>query len=182
MLASTLACTTAADALVNYSGYVPQRLSVDSPSPRWEFLLTCPIESHLSIRIHIWFYQGNVRANHACKLPIAPMGIPADLPNRLSSFNLDRYLILSGKCTCLSRLQTSHGHRPNGKTADTLARLTLAQLRTLRSTTECTCRRDLEKFPSPRWENALLTCPIRFSSFMMGAASIYQPGVRAICA
>ena len=42
------------------------------PSPRWEFLLTCPIDSHLSIRIDIWFYQANVRACHACKLPIAP--------------------------------------------------------------------------------------------------------------
>ena len=31
-------------------------------------------------------------------------------------------------------------------------------------------------------KNALLTCPIRFSSFMMGAASNYQSGVRAICA
>ena len=39
------------------------------------------------------------------KVPIAPMGIPADLPNRLSSFNLDRYLVLSGKCTCQPRLQ-----------------------------------------------------------------------------
>ena len=44
------------------------------PSPRWEFMLTCPIDSHLSIRIDIWFYQANVRASHACKLPIAPMG------------------------------------------------------------------------------------------------------------
>ena len=44
------------------------------PSPRWEFLLTCPIDSHLSIRIDTWFYQANVRACHACKLPIAPMG------------------------------------------------------------------------------------------------------------
>ena len=36
----------------------------------------------------------------------------------------------------------------------TLAQL-LAQLRlTLWSTTVCTCRRDLQKFPSPRWENA----------------------------
>jgi hypothetical protein len=44
------------------------------PSPRWEFLLTCPIDSHLSIRVDIWFYQGYVRASNACKLPIAPMG------------------------------------------------------------------------------------------------------------
>ncbi|KOO53332.1 hypothetical protein Ctob_016402 [Chrysochromulina tobinii] len=29
-------------------------------------------------------------------------------------------------------------------------------------------RSDLQNFPSPRWENALLTCPFRFSSFMMG--------------
>ncbi len=31
-------------------------------------------KSHLSIRIHLWFYQGYVRASHACKLHIAPMG------------------------------------------------------------------------------------------------------------
>ncbi len=37
-------------------------------------------------------------------------------------------------------------------------------------------------FPSPRWENALLTCPFLFSSCTMGAASNYQAGVRAICA
>jgi hypothetical protein len=33
---------------------------------RWEFLLTCPIDSHLSIGI---FYQSGVRASHACKTP-----------------------------------------------------------------------------------------------------------------
>jgi hypothetical protein len=43
-------------------------------------------------------------------------------------------------------------------------------------------RPHLQKFPSPRWGNALLTCAFRFSSFMMGAASISQGGVRAICA
>ena len=48
------------------------------------------------------------------------------------------------------------------------------------------CRRCVpqrpRKFPSPRWENTLLTCPFRISSLMTGAASIYQSGVRAICA
>jgi hypothetical protein len=34
----------------------------------------------------------------------------------------------------------------------------------------------------PDGKSALLTCPFRFSSFMMGVASIYQFGVRAICA
>ena len=69
---------------------------------------------------------------------------------------------------------------PMGKLLTCLPRLTLVQL--LRSTTGGACHRDLAKFPSPRWENALLTCPFRFSSFMMGAASNYQYGVRAICA
>jgi hypothetical protein len=36
-----------------------------------------------------------------------------------------------------------------GKLLTCLPRLTLAQLRTLRSTTACTCHRDLEIFPSP---------------------------------
>ncbi len=74
MLASTHACTTTHDSLVNFSGSACHRDLVHSPSPRWEFLLTCPIDSHLSIGIDLWFYQGGVRASHACKLPIAPMG------------------------------------------------------------------------------------------------------------
>ena len=40
-------------------------------------------------------------------------------------------------------------HRPDGKIADVLARFTLAQLRTLRSTTGCVCHRNLENFPAP---------------------------------
>ena len=41
-------------------------------------------------------------------------------------------------------------------------------------------RAHVQKFPAPRWEIALFTCPVRFSSLMTGAASIYQNGVRAI--
>jgi hypothetical protein len=41
MLAWTLACTTAADALANYRRYVPQRPRI-FPSPPWEPWLTCP--------------------------------------------------------------------------------------------------------------------------------------------
>ena len=47
-------------------------------------------------------------------------------------------------------------HRPMGKMLMCLPRLTLAQLRTLRSTTGCTCSRELEKFPTPRWETHVL--------------------------
>ena len=39
-LASTLGCTTAADALINYSGCVPQR-PVTTPSPSWETHMFC---------------------------------------------------------------------------------------------------------------------------------------------
>jgi len=42
---------------------------------------------------------------------------------------------------------------PMGELLTRLPRLTLAPLQTLRSTTVGTCRRDLEKFPSPRWES-----------------------------
>ena len=43
-----------------------------------------------------------------------------------------------------------------GKLLTRLPRLTLAQLRTLWSTTECTCCRDLANFPSPPWETHVL--------------------------
>ena len=103
------------------------------PSPLWEFLLTCPIDSHLSIRIDIWFYQGYVRASHTCKLPIAPMG---------------KWL------TCLPRL-------------------TLAQLRTLLSTTVGTCHRDLENFPSPRWDfHMFCACACRAAVSLSTAARL----------
>ena len=45
---------------------------------------------------------------------------------------------------------------PMGKWLTLLPRLSLA--RTLRSTTVGTCHRDLQKFPSPRWENCSRAC------------------------
>ena len=42
---------------------------------------------------------------------------------------------------------------PMGQLLTCLPRFTLARLRTLRSTTTvCTCCRDLQKYPSPRWD------------------------------
>ena len=73
LLALTHACTTAADALVNYRRYVPQRPAI---SHRPDGNMADMPKSTLIFRfwIDIWFYQGYVRASHACKLPIAPMG------------------------------------------------------------------------------------------------------------
>ena len=48
---------------------------------------------------------------------------------------------------------------PMGKWLTCLPRLPLQQLRpTHRSTTACTCRRDLQCFPSPRWEEYRRAC------------------------
>jgi len=40
--------------------------------------------------------------------PLPPWGRWLTCPSRLSSFNLDQYLVLSAICTCQPRLQTSH--------------------------------------------------------------------------
>jgi hypothetical protein len=68
VLAPTHACTTA-NASVNYSRYVPHSLESSHRRPQWE-----DADMPTSIRIDFWLYQGSVRASHACKLPIAPMG------------------------------------------------------------------------------------------------------------
>ena len=62
-----------------------------------------------------------------------------------------------------------------------LPRLSLAQLRpTLWGQLQIVRAAETKTlFPWPQWEKALLTCPFRFSSFMMDAASNYQFRVRA---
>ena len=135
-LALILACTTAADALINYSKYVPQRPS---------------------------------------KVPIAPMG-KCLTP---MGFSHASCFVLSGwRCLCLWRhgdLLIVHHHwqhswlcacsssklpwdaslcskvpiAPMGKMLTRLPRVSLAQLRTLPSTTGGACRRDLKSSHRP---------------------------------
>ena len=50
---------------------------------------------------------------------------------------------------------------PMGKLLTRLHRLSLAQLRMLRSTTGGVCRSDLENFPSPQWETHVLLVACR---------------------
>jgi hypothetical protein len=66
---------------------------------------------------------------------------------------------------------------PMGEILTCLPRLTLAQLRTLRSTTGGACRRDLDNFHRP--QGALPTCPNRLSSFNSDRFLFYQGYVRA---
>ena len=180
-------------------------------------------------------YQGSVRASHACKLPIAPMGFSHVLRFVLAGrrcvhqqWHGDLLIVhhhrqhsficacsrsklpiapMGKLLTCLLRLtlcttgNASVNYRgcvpqrpskvpiaPMGKLLTGLPRFSLAHLRlTLLLTTVGTCCRDLKllhrpKVPIAPMGNALLTCPFRFSSLMTGAASIYQFGVRAICA
>ena len=133
------------DQILFHQGYVCAHAQ-KFPSPRWEFLLTCPIDSHLSIRIDIWFYQGFVRASHACKLPIAPMGIClVDMSISILIFDDGCCLDLSVSSTCHLRLKNpKFPIAPMGKMLTRLPRLSLTQLRPmLRSTTAlCTCIRD----------------------------------------
>ena len=111
-LASTLACTTAADALVNYTVGTCRRDLEFSHRPDGIFTCfalvfagrrcLCPGWLGDLLIVHHHGQHGSICACSCSrsKVPIAPVGIPADLPNRLSSFNSDRYLVLSGKCTC----------------------------------------------------------------------------------
>ena len=143
-------------------------------------LLTClPRLSLAQLRPTLWSTIALCTCRRDLYFPIALMGQLLTCLPLLTLAQL-RTLRSTTVGTCLRDLQYSH--RPMGKWLTRLPRLLLVHLRTLRSTPVGTCHRDLQKFPSPRWENDLLTCPCRFSSLMTGAASIYQSGVRAICA
>jgi hypothetical protein len=90
-LASTLACTTAADASVNYSKYVPQRPQ-NFPLPRWDF--------------HIWLAL--VLAGWRCLRP----GWYGDFVIMHHQWKQSFH--------CAALIFKS-SHRPDGKVADALA-------------------------------------------------------------
>ena len=112
-------CTISGNSATNVCAHAPK-----FPSPRWEFLLTCPIDSHLSIRIDIWFYQGYVCASHACKLPIAPMGFS----------HVSRLCLQGGGVYISSGTVTFSSCTITGNTANYV-------------------RAHAQKFPSPQWED-----------------------------
>ena len=100
----------------------------------------------------------NVRA-HVRKVPIAPMGdqnvllVVCRAVVSLSGMAQWPSHRASGGTQQLCVLMFNSPHRPDGNIVLTcLPRLSLAQLRTLPSTTACTCHRDLANFPSPRWD------------------------------
>ncbi len=158
MLNSTLAVLLGSN-LVFYQSFVNASHAQNFPSPQRE------TQSHLapclqgggvfvqggSVTIDSCTISGNAASVsvHVQKFP-CPHGNMADMPRSTLIFhNSDRYLVLSGNCTCQPRLQTSH--RPNGKIADVLAPTqTCTTAIMLRSTTGGMCHRDLAKFPSPR--------------------------------
>jgi hypothetical protein len=86
--------------------------------------------------------------------PHRPHGKMADMPKSTLIFQFGS---IFGSNREMYVPATAHACKPPiapmGKLLMCLPRLTLAQLRTLRSTTGGECCRDLAKFPLPRWEN-----------------------------
>ena len=125
------------------------------PSPRWEFLLTCPIDSHLSIRIDIWFHQGSVRASHVCKLPIAPMGKMLMRFLRFSLAQLRPTLRSTTGGACLRDLAKFPSPRWGKCIIDmSISILFVYDGCCLELPGCCTCYLclKLQKFPWPRWD------------------------------
>jgi hypothetical protein len=97
------------------------------PSPPWEthvLLVVCRVAVSMS-RVAPWPSHRAPSVGtqlQMCALTLKrshrPMGRWLTCPNRLSTYNSDRCLVLSGICTCQPRLQTSH--RPAGEIADVL--------------------------------------------------------------
>jgi hypothetical protein len=127
-LASTLACTTAADALVNYSlMYVPQIRPVNSPLPQWEsladmFNLTLPFQLG---GIHLLFILGICTC---LQNPIVLMFKSSHGPDG----NTADVLASTHACTTAADTLVNYSlmyvpqrpvisHRPDGKIADMLA-------------------------------------------------------------
>jgi hypothetical protein len=104
----------------------------------WCLCLGCHI-GHL-IMHHQWEHSWP-GARSCSKVPLAPMG------KCLLDMSISILIFYDGCClklpvwsTCLLRLKLQKfSSPPHGKIADVLARVTLAQLRTLRSTTDGTC-------------------------------------------
>ena len=168
-LALTHACTTA-NASVNYRRYVPQRPS-KVPIARMGF-------SHiLRVRLQgggVYVERGTVTFDsctitgntayivraHAQKFPSPQWDFTCFallLAGRRCVHRrwhgelliVHHHWQLSWKCAC------SHSKvpiAPMGKMLTSCFDSRFAQLGMLRSTTVCTCRRDLQKFPSPRWD------------------------------
>ena len=74
MLVSTLARTTAPNALVNYRIlYVPQRLPVNSLLPQWIALMTCPVRLPSVLLARSTSSEYVTSVHETSKVPIAPM-------------------------------------------------------------------------------------------------------------
>ncbi len=114
-----------------------------------------------------------------CKVPIAPMGRWLTCPNRLSSFNSDRYLVLSGICTCQPRLQTSH--RPHGRLTTFACCLqgggvyvgsgtVTITSSSIYGNTAYDVRAHVQKVPSPQWATRVLLVVCRVVVSVSGEA------------
>ena len=102
----------------------------------------------------IWFYQGYVRASHACKLPIAPMG---KMLTRLPRVSLAQLRTLPSTTGGACRRDLESSHRPHGKYLVDMSNSILifydGCCLDLLVWSTCHLPLKLQKFPLPRWEN-----------------------------
>ncbi len=172
MLASTLACTTAADALFKFRihMYVPLRHEI-FPLPRLYpdgkvADVLAPTHTCTTATALVNYTVGECCRDLAM-FPSPPHGRLGD--SRFArclqggGVFVRRGTVTISSCTISGNQASVRAHvlkfpssrwDTMGKLLTCLPRLSLAKLRILRSTTElCTCHRDLENFPSPQWGN-----------------------------
>jgi hypothetical protein len=157
VLAPTHACTQLRPTLRSTTGCTCRRDLQCFPSPygRHVWLVVCRAAVSMS-----WVAQcpSHRAPSVGTQLPKCalmfnsshcPDGKNANAP-RLSLAQLRLTLRSTTVCTCRRGLNFSH--RPDGNIADVLMPRLFLQT-TLWSTTERACHSDLQRFPSPRWEN-----------------------------
>ena len=120
-------------------------------------------KSNLIFRFWIdsWFYQGYVRASHACKLPIAPMGKLLTRLLRLSlcttgnaSVNYSLYVPQRPSKVSIAPMGFSHVLRlclQGGGVYISSSTVSFSSC-TITGNTAAYVRAHAQKFPSPRWE------------------------------
>jgi hypothetical protein len=173
MLVLTLACTTAADALVNYSMYVPQRPR-NFPSPRWEthvVLVVCRAAVSLSRTLASRSRSRHPRSMRTQRTECVLM---FEISHRLDGKIADM-LAPTHTCTTANTLVNNRGYVPQRPCKFSIAPMgdsrfarcsqgggirvgvygrsvTIVNSQIYSNTASNVCNR-LQNFPSPRWKN-----------------------------
>jgi hypothetical protein len=177
VLASTHACITAANALVNYSGYVPQRPEI-SHCPHGK-LTICSLfagrrclrlfrHCHDNVFLNLQEYSFlNLCARSSSKVSHRPDGNALLTCISTLAVRLGSNLVLPGTCTCQPRLckmpiapmgDSRFARCLQGGGVYVYGGTVSIVNSQIYSNTASIVRADVQNFPSPQWD-ALLWCP-----------------------